>query len=162
LRPPHAADRIMIFRQMFGDVITYTFDKEVGKFQVSRNRREGGEPRAMLVSFKTKTDHTTEEGYRHVDLLIYGPMNYVQVWVRERWDVIPIEDLEDDADGDTRLKAGCSYTKGETNWKLIADHDSGWREGVHRFLQENEDKIVILDSLEGWFRVVRVPAELST
>lgn len=153
----------MIFRQIFADVIIHTFIREVGKHQIGRSRKDGVDPKAFLVSFKTKTNYTVEEGYRHIDLLIYAPMNYVQVWVRERWDVIPIEDLEDDGQGDTLVRAGCSYTKGETTWALMADHDSCWTEGVHNILRTHEDKIHLLESsLGNWFQVVRVPVELET
>lgn len=51
---------------------------------------------------------------------------------RERWDVIALEDLEDEEDGG--LKPGKDYVEGDSGWKLVGSHDSGWRGMVEDFL----------------------------
>lgn len=85
-----------------------------------------------VVGFSIPVDFDRESGYRHVELGLYAECNYVSVYVRERWDVIALEDLEDEEDGGP--KPGKAYVKGSSGWKLIGSHDSEWPSAVERFL----------------------------
>lgn len=130
----------MSLQYLLSTVIRETFLKEVGKNQIRRKRRDGltipenqqgpGHGEALKLRFKTSIDYSKEEGYRWVEVVIYAPLNYVQVWVRTAWNVIPLEDMEDGDDGDTYVKKGKDYNKGESAWEKIADHDSCWTDGV--------------------------------
>lgn len=135
---------------LLADVICQTFMAVIGKFQ-TRNET----PMAMKIRFSTHIDHDKEEGYRYLDVVIYGPMNYVQVWTRTAWTVIPLEDLEDDDDGDTFVKPGKAYNEGASEWKLVADHDSGWREGVRETLRDNKQALSTFSGSK-WFEAVPV------
>jgi hypothetical protein len=97
----------------------------------------------MLVSFGVPIEYDKEEGYRYLDLVIYGPMNYVGVFVRDRWTIIPLQDLEYTEDGDARVKQGRSYRSGTSEWKRLSYHDSGWREAVQTFIHQNRDKLSV-------------------
>lgn len=119
--------------------ICEAFLSRCGKFQC---RKPEAEQKAMLVEFDKSIDHDKEDGYRHFELMIYGPANYVQVWVRETWNVIPLDDLEYNAEEDESfVKPGKSYDKGASPWQLIGDHDSGWRGRIQDFLRSNEKEI---------------------
>jgi hypothetical protein len=135
-------------------IIDQTFMKEVGKFQ-AKNPTEMD--RAMHVRFSVPIDTEKEEGYRYLDLAIYAPMNYVQVWTRDAWNVIPLDELAyEDDDGEAFVIAGSpGYREGASVWKLLADHDSCWRDGVRSLLQQHRNK---LSSFSGakWFTVVPV------
>ena len=86
----------------------------------------------FVVGFSIPVDHSREDGYRQVDLGLYAECNYVSVYARERWDVIALEDLEDEEDGGP--KPGKDYVKGDSGWKLVGSHDSCWRGMVEDFL----------------------------
>jgi hypothetical protein len=131
------------------DIISQTFSKEPGKHQAKSEK-----PQAFVVSFSTRLDYNKEEGYRYLDLVLYAPHNYVQVWVRSSWNVIALEDLNDDGEG---LKPGKDYTEGESQWECIGDHDSGWRESVREFLYKNRAEILGFSSAAvfgEWYKVV--------
>lgn len=129
-------------------VVRSDFLKNVGKWQ-----RRSAEPKAMLVSFNTPINHDIESGYRYLDLLIFAPHNYVQVWVRERWTVIPLDDLEDGDDGG--IKPGKDYIEGKSEWKMIADHDSGWTEGVENTFRDK--RLLTFSGLgDDWYQVVKL------
>jgi hypothetical protein len=118
--------------------------------------RDAAPPRttpSMVLTFSTSVNDEVEDGYRYADLVIRAPTNYVQVWGRARWNVIPAEDLEDDGDGsgDCHVKPGKDYTQGATEWKMLADHDSGWTDGIDRFLREHE--ILTLQIHPHWYRI---------
>ncbi len=146
----------MAYNYELASIICQTFEKDVGRWQA---KKPDGGRRAMLVSFSARIDHDKEEGYRQIDLLIYGPMNYVQVWTRKRATVIALEDLEDGDDGG--IKPGKDYTTSATEWELLCDHDSGWRtDGVQDFLRKNERDINGFDSPGDWYTSVPIPAEM--
>jgi hypothetical protein len=117
-------------------VLRQTFEEKVGKFQVKQEQ-----PKALLTNFRLTVDTDVEDGYRYLEVAIYAPCNYVQVWVREAWTVIPVEDLDYDDDGDATLKPGTDYDEGYTDWFLVADHDSGWTEGISRILRQYQNRI---------------------
>lgn len=127
-------------------VIRYTFLREVGKHQVKNGTRN-----AMLMSFATPTEKD-EDGYRYLDVLIYGPMNYVGVYIRRRWNVIPEADLGDDDEGPL---PGKSYNEGEEPWRLVSYHDSGWPEGISKILEK--EHLLAWSHVGGdrdWYRIV--------
>ncbi len=121
-------------------VIRTTFLSEVGKNQKSQRAVKG-----MLLSFKL-APRGEEEGYRYLDVLLYAPANYVGVYRRERWDVIPEADLDEDGP-----KPGKDYVKGESPWELLSCHDSGWTEGVERVLRDGR---ISTWEWADWYRVV--------
>ena len=127
---------------LLADVISQTFMTEVGKFQAKAEI-----PIAMKVRFKTQPDYNVEEGYRYLELVIYAPFNYVQVWFRTSWIVVPLEEKF--------VKSGKeAYQEGTSEWKCVADHDNCWRDGVRQILREN--KLSTFDGLQRWFEVVDV------
>jgi hypothetical protein len=73
--------------------------------------------------------------------------------MRDRWDVIPVEDLDTQGD-EVRIKKGRDYQKGASPWKLIGDHDSCWRDSVESFLRDREPTILGFDSVGSWNEVV--------
>lgn len=144
---------------MLADIICQTFEKAPGRNQDLPCYSMGGPPeitskQAMLIEMDIHIDSEKEEGYRHIDLLLYAPSNYVQVWTRERWDVIPLEDLEYDDDGDSYVKKGKDYTKGETEWTMLSDHDSCWRDAVQKLIFDNRHKLASFDGIGSWYKVI--------
>lgn len=147
------------------DVIAQTFEERVGRDEIQKAakrqnpRGECDTPKCLRVSFKLRVDHAIEEGYRHLDIVIFAPHHYVGVYTRERWDTIAIADMEDD-DGELVPKRGKDYTKGASTWKRYSYHDSCWRsDGIERILLEYEDKIVSFADLS-FYSVKALPAEL--
>lgn len=135
---------------MLAEVIITTFDLQVGKHQATKPV-----PTAMQVSFRMYVEHEKEEGYRYLDLLIYGPANYVGIYERTRWDVIPQEDLTYDEESDEYLiKEGKSYNKGTSPWALKGYHDSGWRDAIRRVLREHAPKMMGLDKRKDWYGTI--------
>lgn len=122
---------------LLSQALCSTFAKVAGKWQSKKT-----EPKAFVVSFSTRIDHDKEEGYRHMDLVLYAECNYVNVYSRERWDVIPLEDLEyNEEDDESYVKKGKDYVKGSTPWTLLCSHDSGWTSAVENFLSTNASKL---------------------
>ncbi len=137
-------------------VIVQTFEEKVGKHQV---HAKDGKLKAIRFTFSLRIDHSTESGYRYLDLLIYAPMNYVGVYARERWNVISLEDLTDE--DDPEVNPGKSYVEGGTEWKRYAYHDSGWRlDGVDRVLREYAAKITGFSG-PSFYEVLEVPTEIE-
>lgn len=137
------------------NIICNEFEKRIGRNQASWDKLE-----AMLLSFRIDTNYKIEEGYRHLDLMIYAPHNYVGVFVKEKWDVIPKEDLECGDDFDPVVKKGKDYHKGQTRWLMEGYHDSCWRDAVNRVLWDNRDRINMLDGFSYWYKTVDVTEEL--
>lgn len=141
-----------MYSNMLCDIITDTFNVQAGKGQ-QRERR------ALLVKFRTDTNYSTEEGYRQLDLLLYAPGNYVGVFIRHRWNVIPGEALEDDEG----LKGGYKYIDGESDWVKIGYHDSCWRDSVNSLLSKNEGKIAGFDNVgSSWSEVVELDEKMAS
>jgi hypothetical protein len=117
--------------------------------------------KAMLIQFGVNIDYDKEDGYRGKDLLIWAKSNYVQVWQRDNWNVISLEDLEDEDDGGP--KAGKDYQSGHSEWKFMSDHDSCWRsDGVDQFVFNNRDILTIFrGSFSNWYTLVTPPPELE-
>ena len=138
---------------LLSDIVCQEFMSRVGK-----NQARQAEPKAMLISF-TLSPKSDEEGYRYLDLLIYGPMNYVGVFVRERWNVIPVADLVGE-DGDERPAPGKGYQKGSSEWVKVCYHDSGWRDGVRQVLYEHGDRLNTFSGISSWYETITPPAEI--
>jgi len=137
-------------------IITETFEKEVGRNQTTKGQK------ALLVSFRLPINTDKEDGYRCLELLVYGPMNYVGVYVRQTWDIISLDDLDFDDDGDGCPKPGKDYVKTTTAWEQICYHDSGWRtDGIDRIIQMYEDQILGLKGPR-WYQVVDAPQEIQS
>ncbi|MDD5650632.1 MAG: hypothetical protein PHF86_09485 [Candidatus Nanoarchaeia archaeon] len=98
----------------------------------------------MVVVFNIALD-PKEEGFRHLNLLLYGHQNYVSVYVKEDWHVC--------------LKHSKTlYTKGSTCWMLAAHHDSCWREdGVQAVIDANKDRISSIFS--PWYHSIEMDRE---
>lgn len=122
-------------------IITQTFESEVDKFQNKKDTQ-----RALLVSFSLPTT-VEEEGYRTLDLLLYGPMNYVGVWVRERF--------EGYAAGSDQL---CNKVE---PWKCLGYHDSCWRQCLGTLLSARSRDLNTFRTGEKWFSVIEVPEEIK-
>ena len=135
------------------NIICITFENEIKRWQTKNEKQY-----AMMVSFALSLDYDKEDGYRHLDILIYGPMNYVTVLVRERWTIIPIDEL----DGDDSLKPGCDYREGDSGWFLAAYHDSCWTsDGVQSTIYKNRDRINCLSTgLGEWYKKIEMTPEL--
>lgn len=150
----------MSFERICANIIESHFDKEIGRNQY---RKPEHKQKAMLVSFRVKVDYDVEEGYRHLDLLIWGPMNYVAVMVRERWNVVRASDLvpHPDFEGDTCIREGSEgYVEGDTGWKLASYHDSCWRsDGVDNVIFGNRHRITGIDSLFKWYEEINPSPE---
>jgi len=134
-------------------IICTTFENEIKRWQC-RNEKQF----AMKVSFSLSLDYDKEEGYRNLDILIFAPMNYVGVLVRERWTIIPVNEIEDE----DSLKPGCDYREGDSGWLFASYHDSCWTsDGVERTIQKNRDRINCLSACIGtWYEKIEMTPEL--
>lgn len=149
----------MSYQHMLSEVICTAFMSAVGKFQ---ERKPEGERKALLVVFRSPIAFGKEEGYRNVELMIYGPLNYVQVWVRDTWDVCPVEDMVEDDEGELVPQRGKKYQKDAGPWKMIGDHDSCWRDSVDTLLKDREADLDGFSSRgEGWYNTISVPVDYA-
>ena len=122
-------------------LLTKAFERECGKWQ-SKHCQDPAEHEALEIDVALHVDHDKEEGYRNLKIVVYGPNNYVQVWVREDWDVIPSEGIGyNEEENDTYIKPGYDYAQGQSDWEKVADHDSCWRDGLRRVFQDNESRL---------------------
>lgn len=136
---------------MLAETINSTFDQVCGKGQNGKGQK------AFLVTFSLSVDYEKEEGHRSLEVLYWAPMNYVQVWQREVWNVIPVEELEELGDGEYSVKkTSTGYQKGESPWKKRADHDSSWREAMKLILRESGDNILNFAGADRFWRLVNV------
>jgi hypothetical protein len=130
---------------LLGSVIRSTFLDVVGKHQA-----KNPVPKAFLLTFRIP-NKPEEEGFRDLEVLLYAPMNYVGVYMRETWNVIPEADLLDDDGGP---KPGKKYNEGQSEWTKIAYHDSGWIEGVEKILRLRELLTWGFSQQNKWYRIV--------
>lgn len=138
-------------KNIVSNIICTEFEKNVGRWQ-TRNVSQF----AMKITFRLSNNWDLEDGYRNLQILIYGPMNYIGIFVKEDWTVIPVDEVEDD-----ELKEGCEYRIGETDWKMISYHDSCWRtDGVDRILSHHSDRIIGLDDSTHWYEKVEISGKL--
>lgn len=136
---------------MLADSINNTFENVCGKGQNTKGQK------VFVVTFSLAVDYDVEEGYRSMEVAYWAAMNYVQVWQRETWNIIPVEELETDSDGEFQVKKGSEgYKKGESPWKKRADHDSTWRDAVRTILREEEERILGFTGGCGFWKLVNV------
>lgn len=142
---------------MMTTVISQVFTEKAGKWQAKNPQRK-----AVRFRFSLKVDHDKEEGYRTAELVIYGPMNYVGVYSRECWDVIALDDLEWDEDGQENcIKPGKDYQKGRTEWETFCYHDSCWRtDGIEGFFRKYGERIQGFSD-SSFYEVIDVPVEIE-
>jgi len=143
-----------MMENIISNIICTTFENEVKRGQVKNEKQF-----ALFMSFCLSIDYDKEEGYRHLDFLIYGPLNYVGVLVRERWVVIPNDEVSDDGDG---LKPGCDYRKGDSGWLLASYHDSCWTsDGVQSTIYKNRERIKTLSTnFKNWYEKIEMTPDL--
>jgi hypothetical protein len=90
---------------------------------------------AMKVKFSLSCDWNREEGYRNLEILIFGGgSNYIGVYAKIDWNVKDLVNIHNSA-------------KGDTDWVLVGYHDSCWREAVSNLMQEFSNRIITIDSL---------------
>jgi len=140
-------------RNIVTSIICQEFETNVGKWQVKNSETFG-----MQISFDLSCNPPIEKGYRHLDILIYAPMNYVAVMVKERWSVIASSDLVYDDNGDASIRKGSrGYVEGSTEWLVAGYHDSCWRDSLNTVLRNNEERIVTLDTdFKTWYKKVKM------
>jgi len=98
----------MSLQHLLAEALCATFTSMCGKWQAKKPS-----PKAFVVSFKTSINSDKEEGHRYVDLALYASHNYVNVYSRERWNTIPLEDMEWDEEAQEMMPSkGKGYTKG--------------------------------------------------
>lgn len=127
---------------LLSNIICKTFETKVG-----RNQSRHTVPQAMLVSFKAygkDEDHLSERTvYRYVELLIYGPDNYVGVLCRE---IVVTDGVRE-----------------EMPWKKLSYHDSCWRsDGVDRFFWAHQHALCTVNDLfeKDWYTVIAPTKEM--
>ena len=137
-----------MLQTLLQQVIEFEFARHVGRPETPQQM--------MLVRVKVPVPGGFE-GYAQKTLVIYAPSNYVQVWSRQEWDMVPSEGLLDNEE--EGLKEG--YVKGSTPWTKLAHHDSCWREGVREFTQSLENALSFHESFwsKSWYVMVSVPEE---
>jgi len=146
----------MLSNDLLSTVLVQTFNDQCGKWQC---KKPEAEQKAMLISFHSSVDYDKEEGYRFVEILIYGLMNYVSVYVRTRWTVISLDDIDVDDEGEAFVKKGKDYQKGSSDWKLVGHHDSGWRSAIEDILKEYGSSLRGFSG-PGFYSLVPLPKEL--
>ena len=53
---------------------------------------------------------------------------------------------------------GKNYTKGESDWKLLCDHDSCWTDNISNFLFKNRHDLLTFAASAGYFyKIIDVP-----
>lgn len=147
----------VMFERIVSNIICTEFDRTYGRSSPVVGYCSDPD-HAMKFTFSLSTNYDVEEGYRNMDILIYGGgLNYISVYARTDWNVIRNEW----SDGE-RLKKGREYIKGQTPWILYGHHDSGWRDAVYDLLWKNRERISHIDTLfnnHGWWTEVPVNEE---
>jgi len=140
-----------MFENVVQSIICSEFERNYGRRTASI---EDARNYAMKVTFNLSPDYAIEEGYRHLDILIYsGGMNYIGVYARTDWTVI----RKEWSDGEQL------DVKGQSPWILYGYHDSCWRDAVRTLLWEFRERVATIDSLfstNGWWTAVTMTVEL--
>jgi hypothetical protein len=136
---------------MIAQIINSTFELDCGKWQRSKE-----DPQVFVVRFNLHIDHTKEEGYRHLEIALYADANYVKVFVRDDWKVIPVGGLDWNVEEQRNfIRKGEKYTSGVAPWKILCDHDSVWRTTVSDILFENRDRLAYVeDHLQRFYSLI--------
>lgn len=144
------------------DIICSEFEKKVGRNQDPVfGKKEGTDFYAMDLTFRLYPyNEQGEEGYRHLHIRIYGPMNYIAVLVKEDWTVIHESYKREDADDG--LKPDKDYVEGNTGWLLASYHDSCWRsDGVESVVYAFERLVRLggIESFDYWYKKTALTKE---
>lgn len=146
-----------MLQRILSSIICDTFERQVGRWQGKNKTRK-----AMKIRFRLSVDFDTEDGYRWLDLIIYGPHNYVYVFTQESWNLYHLEDVESyTGDQSIVFKPGKGYEMGKTALKLHSFHDSCWRDAVNRIIKDYENRLKGLDSIGPWFEVIEVMQDME-
>jgi hypothetical protein len=142
-----------MFSYIVGNIICSEFEHTFGGSRPDA-KTNSEIHRAMQVRFSLNPDYTKEDGYRHLTVLLYGGgSNYIAVYGKLDWNVIPVE-----YDGKTK-----EYTEGNTDWVLLGYHDSCWRSAVTDLLWKYRERIATIDSLfngpTGWYKTINLTEE---
>lgn len=128
-------------------IICETYEREF------RHKQEKDKYIAMKISFSIPIDYKKEEGYRYLELLVMWE-GYVGVFLREGYNVVPIEGVDFGKDS---LKKGYEYKEGVTDWKCLSCHDSCWRgDGIERFVFENRERLNSIRQLFNWYEKIEL------
>ena len=101
----------------------------------------------MELEFSLNINYDVEDGYRRLKMLIFNQYNYVSVFAKQEWEVIPSEGLEED-----EILSGYDDTVGSTPWVHFSAHDSCWRsDGVSRILHLFHKDILGLSGISDWY-----------
>lgn len=130
---------------MLHGVICDTFEDDCGKWQSNKDPKD---QRAFKVSFNCAIDYAKEEGYRTLEMVIWGEHNYVQVWTREVTTLAAL-DSEGEMVGD--------YVDHTSEWTRLANHDSAWREGVHKVLELPQIRGITSRPADRWYTLIECP-----
>ena len=126
-------------------VVAGIIDKQ---HRAERGKWKFGTPQklGLLVSFRMHTPgrHTH---YLTMDILLFGPYNYIGVYVRFR--------TSPQYDDETRGTTTC--------WACVADHDSCYREGLEEILRQHRHDVVYVDDMfkDNWYAMVDVTEPLN-
>lgn len=100
-------------------------------------RKQGFENKAMQVAFNLRLNEG-EDGDRYLILVLFGH-GYVCVAYREEWRIRPEPNV-------MRLDFRSRYTEGKSEWVIMSNHDSCWRDdGVQKFMRENMERMCGID-----------------
>lgn len=111
--------------------------------------RDNRNAKAMILRARLRTP-VHLEGYVTLEIVLFRPMSYTQVWSRVVSTAVPIEGLAPE-DG---LLPGFDYVKAETPWHIHANHDSCWREGLDDVFKQYESEIVLFSGPYDWYEMV--------
>ena len=128
---------------MLKNIITRTFEKEVGKWQ-RRYHDEKDKRHAMHVGwsfYRGYNEDGSTKGYEYktIHMIIFAPCNYVYVAI------MPDEIMPD---GEQKLGV----------LEIISYHDSCWRDGIDRFIFDNEKKLngFRSEKLFDWYDIIEL------
>jgi len=121
-------------------IICDTYDREFKRIDKPKHDA------AMEISFSLKINFDKEDGYRHLNIRLFGT-GYVTVLSNETWVVAPADKMH---------LENPPYDTGETGWKFLGCHDSCWRDSVDRVLKEYSDKLADIAAFNGWYRKIKL------
>ena len=138
---------------MLRQVIQDTYEKEFGH----KNGQEG--KNVMQFDISLNLDHDKEDGYRWIEVRLAWS-GYVGVFIRECWNVVPVEGL--DPDDDAGLLPGFDYKIGSTPWDCLSCHDSCWAsDGLYMIFSKYADKMGHFRNLGNWYTSTPLTPELD-
>lgn len=141
-----------IVRQMIESTFRWRREKDM---QWSFNE---GNKHGMHFTFRLNLDKE-EEGYRFLDVILYGSARYVGVYAKIRWTVAHESQLGYDEEAEEEFVKG-DYTEGGTQWYRLYYHDSCWPEGLNDLLRKMQRRTNIIETKQHWYEIKEVPEEL--